>query len=68
MKKTLITVILISILSACAPATDLPVSTIVPAPTSTAVNTPMPKALWISPAVPSDLLTTVRSWDIPIIG
>ena len=66
MKKTLVTLLLISILAACTPATDLPASVTAPAPTGTVTNTPRPEALWISPAVPADLVVVTKSWDIPI--
>ncbi len=66
MKKTFIITFLISILAACAPTTDFPASATAPVPTKTIVNTPMPEALWVSPAIPPNLLTVARSWNIPI--
>ena len=73
MKKTFITIILILILVACAaPGTDFPTSAVAPFPTTTVANvaslasSPMPKALWISPAVPPDLLAIAKTWDMPI--
>ena len=65
MKKNLIIVILLSILAACA-SPDVVTSTPSLLPSATATNTPMPDALWISPAVPPDLLAIAKSWDIPI--
>lgn len=68
MKKTLIIILLISILVACTPVADLPNQITEPAlaPTATVITTPMPEALWVSPAVPPTLLETAKSWDIPI--
>ncbi len=70
MKKTLTCVICFALLAACAPAasTNIPasvVSTTTPPPPPTASSTPMPDALWISPAVPDDLVETARTWNIP---
>ncbi|NOT06536.1 MAG: hypothetical protein HOP27_18240 [Anaerolineales bacterium] len=65
MKKIFITILLISILASCAPAetiTPTP-SPIPPAPTT--ISAPMPDALWVSPAVPADLLELAQTWDIP---
>ena len=29
-------------------------------------DTPMPEALWVSPAVPADIFEITKSWDIPL--
>ena len=67
MKKTLIYLICFSILAACAPAevvrTTPPPSPIPSLPSAT--NTPLPEALWVSPAVPEDLVDLAKTWDIP---
>ena len=67
MKKIFITILLISILASCAPAETI-TPTLVPSPIlalPTATNTPMPEALWVSTAVPADLLELAQTWDIP---
>jgi poly-gamma-glutamate synthesis protein (capsule biosynthesis protein) len=69
MKKFLVIFICFAVLVACVPATELPIATqtslsspsLVPA-----TNTPMPAALWISPAVPANILEITKSWDIPL--
>jgi hypothetical protein len=69
MKKILIAFICIAILAACTPATEQPTATqtSVPAPSPVpATNTPMPPALWVSPAVPADLFEITKPWDIPL--
>ena len=67
MKKTLIYLICFSILAACAPAEVVratpPPSQIPSLPAAT--NTPLPEALWVSPAVPDDLVDLAKTWDIP---
>jgi hypothetical protein len=64
MKKLSAIVLLIAMLSACAPTvTETPVP--LPTMTATASSTPMPAALWISPAVPPVLRETAQSWGIP---
>lgn len=67
MKKILSLLTCISILTACAPAaTQAPTfEPTLPAPTST--STPMPDALWVSDAVPDDLLAIAQTWDIPLV-
>ncbi len=70
MKKFLVAFICIAILAACAPATELPIATQTPVPSSPspvpATNTPMPEALWVNPAVPADIIKITKSWDIPL--
>ncbi len=67
MKKFLTFILGITVLAACAPATSLPVSTSMPTPPPpTAANTPMPDALWISPAVPTNLVNLAQSWNLPL--
>ena len=67
MKKTLIYLICFSILAACAPA-EVVRATPPPSPIPSlpaATNTPLPEALWVSPAVPDDLVDLAKTWDIP---
>ena len=64
MKKTLIYILSIVLLTACVPATSVPMATPISIPPS-ATSTPMPEALWISPAVPSDLVDIAQTWKIP---
>jgi poly-gamma-glutamate synthesis protein (capsule biosynthesis protein) len=66
MKKFIILFILLAtFLASCAPAaTEVP-PTATLAPTATATSTPMPDALWISPAAPTPLLAAAQTWDIP---
>ena len=67
MKKIFITILLISILASCAPAETI-APTLVPSltpPAPTVTSTPMPDALWVSPAVPANLLELAQTWDIP---
>jgi hypothetical protein len=66
MKKFVVTFLALAILAACVPATELPVTPIpftFSAPTAT--YTPMPAALWVSPAVPEKLIDITSSWNIP---
>jgi Bacterial capsule synthesis protein PGA_cap len=69
MKKIFITLLCIVILTACTPSTDLPVRATEPPVTVTATATvapaPMPEALWVSPAVPADLVDFAKSLNIP---
>ena len=67
MKKIFITILLISILASCAPAETI-TPTLVPSltpPAPTVTSTPMPDALWVSPAVPANLLELAQTWNIP---
>jgi poly-gamma-glutamate synthesis protein (capsule biosynthesis protein) len=67
MKKILVFFICIAILAACAPATEPPTATQTPIPSPVPVTaTPMPAALWVSPAVPANLIEVTKSWDIPL--
>jgi hypothetical protein len=69
MKKITLTLICIVILAACAPATVQPVSTVAsspsPLPSATVTSTPMPDALWVSPAVPAHLVELANASNIP---
>jgi len=68
MRKFLIAFICLAILAACVPATELPVATqtVAPSPSQVpATNTPMPEALWVSPAVPLNILEVTKSWNVP---
>ena len=65
MKKTLIYILGIVLLTACVPATSVPMATAISTPPPPATSTPMPEALWISPAVPSDLVDIAQTWKIP---
>ena len=65
MKKTLIYILGIVLLTACVPATSVPMETAISTPPPPATSTPMPEALWISPAVPSDLVDIAQTWKIP---
>ena len=68
MKKTFLLILCISILAACAPATDAPISaTTFPALSPTSAPVSLPAALWVSPAVPNDLRLIMQSWDIPFV-
>lgn len=68
MKKTFLLILCISILAACAPATDAPISaTTFPTLSPTSAPVSMPAALWVSPAVPNDLRLIMQSWDIPLV-
>lgn len=68
MKQTFIFLICMSILAACIPATAVPIETAaLPEPTRTVTTTPMPAALWVSPAVPNDLRLVAQGWDIPLV-
>ena len=70
MKKITLTLICIVILAACAPATVQPVSTVAPSPSplpsATVTSTPMPDALWVSPAVPAHLVELANASNIPL--
>ncbi|MBP8164975.1 MAG: hypothetical protein KAX86_06010, partial [Anaerolineales bacterium] len=70
MKKTLIVILCIAILTACVPAQQPTQPVVMPSPippTATPTSTPsLPDALWISPAVPESLSQLARTWDIPI--
>jgi poly-gamma-glutamate synthesis protein (capsule biosynthesis protein) len=69
MKKFLVTLLALVLLAACAPATELPIETLTPMlPPSQvpATNTPMPEALWVSSAVPTNLFEITNSWNIPL--
>ncbi len=53
-------------LAACAPAPQItPPATITSSPVPTVTNTPMPDALWVSAAVPANLLAQAQAWNIP---
>ncbi|MDO9300095.1 MAG: CapA family protein, partial [Anaerolineales bacterium] len=65
MRKIIVSFICVAILAACIPAAELP-NTLAPSPLPTATNTPMPAALWVSPAVPAELFEITKSWDIPL--
>ena len=66
MNKNIIPFILLAtLLAACAPATTEATPSFTPAPTATATSTPMPAALWISPAAPPRLVAAAGAWDIP---
>ncbi len=68
MKKIFALLICISILAACAPATELAVDPIMsPPPSLTETAMPMSAALWVSSAVPDDLRTTAQAWGIPLV-
>ena len=70
MKKILIYILCFLLLAACAPVAvatatpALPPSSIPTLPAAT--NTPMPSALWVSPAVPAALLDLAKTWNIPL--
>ena len=68
MKKIFAILIYISILAACAPATEI--ATLPPEPSATAIIQPttLPDALWVSPAVPDDLHVIAQSWNIPLVN
>ena len=65
-KKLIPIFLLILLLISCAPNTPIspPVFTPVP-PTATVTSTPMPAALWISPAAPPALRAVLDGWTIP---
>ncbi|MBL8063346.1 MAG: hypothetical protein JNK32_10025, partial [Anaerolineales bacterium] len=72
-KKSYLLVIVI-LISACAPATQTaPVtftpdfSTATPVVESTLTPQPMPDALWLSPAVPNDLRDLAKTFGLPIV-
>jgi hypothetical protein len=73
MKKLSFLLIFIFLLAACAPsanvpATEPPVSPTAPSMTQpTSTSTPMPAALWVSPAVPDALRELAASSNIPIV-
>ncbi len=68
MKKIFIYMFCIVILATSAPRISLPIAAITastPTPPSISVSTtPMPEALWISPAVPPELADLARTWPI----
>ncbi len=67
MKKTLIYLICFSILAACVPD-EVGRATPPPSPIPSlpaATNTSVPEALWVSPAVPDDLVDLAKTWNIP---
>ena len=65
MRKIIVSFICVAILAACVPAAEPP-NTLVPSPLPTATNTPMPAAVWVSPAVPADIFEITKSWNIPL--
>ena len=67
MKKIGVAIICLAILAACVPATEQPAGIPEPAPSLLpgATVTPMPEALWINPAVPSEMIEFTKSWNIP---
>jgi hypothetical protein len=73
MKKITIIFVFIFLLAACVPSADTPVvetpvSPTVPSMTQPALtSTPMPAALWVSPAVPDVLRELAASSNIPIV-
>ncbi|MDP1544858.1 MAG: CapA family protein [Anaerolineales bacterium] len=73
MKKITIFLIFIFLLAACVPSTNAPeptqtaLQTALPTPRPTATSTPMPAALWVSPAVPDALRELAMSSNIPIV-
>ncbi|MEW5938450.1 MAG: CapA family protein [Chloroflexota bacterium] len=70
-KRIFVIVLLIALFVSCAPqATGTPVfppptRTVAPLSTATFTSTPMPAALWVSPAAPPDLVRALEGWDIP---
>ena len=71
MKKYFIRFVYIIMLAACAPAAEIPATltatpTLPPTITPTSTNTPMPAALWISPAVPALLREDAMQLKIPL--
>jgi hypothetical protein len=68
MKNIPFTIILI-LLMACTPMRKFPINatnTIIPTAIAITTRTPLPESLWISKAVPPDLLAAAKSWNIPI--
>ncbi len=68
MKKILIYILCFLLLAACAPA-EAVTPTLTPSPIPalpTTTNTPMPSALWVSPAVPAALLDLAKTSNIQI--
>lgn len=66
MKKISILLLFSIIFSACASATSAaPTATVAIPPTVT--QTPMPEALWVSPAVPDELRETAKLSGLPIV-
>ena len=67
MKKTLAFLLLVFIFTSCAAPTQIPTqeesisATSTPVPTQTQI---VQSGLWVSPAVPNDLLKITQSWDI----
>lgn len=70
MRKIVIAFLLLAVLAACVPATEPPESTPFPSPSpmpsATSTFTPMPDALWVSPAVPAQLVNLSQTWGIPL--
>ncbi len=67
MKKFHALFLVLAILAACVPATELPNTPAPsPSPLPSATFTPMPAALWINPAVPTQLFEITKSWNIPL--
>ncbi len=69
MKKILALLICLSILAACASATEVTVAptTSLPQLGSTATTIPAAPGLWVGPAVPNDLRATAKTWGIPLV-
>ncbi len=68
MKKIQVLFLLLVILAACVPATEMPTVTPapLPSPLPTVTTTPVPEALWVSPAIPAKLFEFTKSWNIPV--
>jgi hypothetical protein len=73
MKKITIILIFIFLLAACVPSVNTPVVEIPVSPTAPSMtqpaltSTPMPAALWVSPAIPDALRELAASSNIPIV-
>ena len=71
MKNNPVYFICFAMLTACGPATMLPVASHTavtsPSPLPASTITAVPEAFWVSPAVPADLLYISKSWGIPLI-
>ncbi|MCB0101262.1 MAG: CapA family protein [Anaerolineales bacterium] len=68
MKKLSPIFIIIFLIAACAPAMETPAGTTPNIPTQpTSTQTPMPDALWISPAVPDVLRESANASDLPLV-
>jgi hypothetical protein len=72
MKKILPILLCISLIAACASPTEVPIEAsptpVPPSPTPMATSTPVPDALWVSPAVPDVLREIAKSSTIPIVS